>query len=223
MRYANNVKKHPLLKIILHPALLFEAGNLALAFGYAETLAIIVNTILLIAILTVRWIAVTKKKPYDISFGILAGVNFFTAGSVIYNGAIVNSSITLGVVIAALAYTFWAIGHLYAGRKRSAATALTNPQFHYGIADMMIVNVQGTLNPYAFPFTVLGFLKSLFIGKKKKLRNATARHLYETISSARLYAAAFMIGALTSLAVPHLLIAQLCWALAYLQFGKDTK
>ena len=219
--------KPAIVKIISHPALLFEVGNVALAIGYAETVAIVVNILLVVAILIARWTTVVRKKPYDISFIILACVNFFTGLSVLYKATIIDDGLTVGSTLAALTYIFWAIGHFYAGRlqnkNKKAQTALKNPQFHYGIGDMLVVNVQGTLNVFSFPFTVAGFIKSVLTGRKKTIRKRVIRQLYMQVSSARLYAAGFIVGAVSTYDVLHLAVAQVLWALAYLHFGKDTE
>ncbi len=210
------------LEIVLHSALLFEIGNFCLALLYAETIAIALNALLILAILIARWFRVVKKKPYDVSFVILSLVQFFTAGSIIYNGF---NTLHAGVILAAFTYLAWGTGHLWAGyaerHKKLRRHVGNNPQFYYGVGDMLVVNVQGSLNLYSFPFTVLGFLKSLTVGKSKQIHNKQYRKLYQEISSARLYALAFVVGAVTSIAIPLLVVAQLFWALAYLLFGKD--
>ncbi|MEK7152741.1 MAG: hypothetical protein AAB834_02235, partial [Patescibacteria group bacterium] len=159
-------------KVVLHPAFLFELGNLALAFGYATQLAIAVNGGLVVAVFVARLLSVVRKKTYDISFLILAGVGLFTAGSIIFK-AYTGTGLNISSTLAALTYIFWAAGYLcslYLEHKRqNAKLFIINPQFHFGIGDMLVVNVQGTLNPYSFPFTVLGFIKSLFVGNAKRI------------------------------------------------------
>ena len=214
-----------LRKVVLHPALFFELGNLALAFGFATYLAIGLNAGLVLAVLVSRILSVVKKKTYDISYLLLAGVGLFTAGSVIYK-AQTDDGLEASSILAALTYIFWAVGYLcslYLERKKQrAGSFLVNPQFHFGIGDMLVVNVQGTLNPYSFPFTVIGFVKSLFVGRAKHIRNKRWRKVYGEVSSARIYAAGFFIGAVSLITIPHLVIAQVCWGLAYLQYGKDS-
>lgn len=215
------------LKIIAHPALLFEIGNVALAFGYATNVAIAVNVILVITIIFARYMTVERNKPYDVSFAILAAVGLFTAVSIIYKTSNSGNAFSLTIILAILTYVFWAIGHVCAGYlqhvHKNAKSPITNPQFHYGIGDSLVVNVQGYVNWFSFPFTLLGFIKSMLTGKKKKLRSKKAIMMYEQVSSARLYCAGFFLGAVASIAVPHLAIAQLFWGLAYLLFGKDTE
>lgn len=214
-----------LRKIIFHPAFLFEAGNLALAFGYATHLAIGINAALVVAVFVSRLLSVVKKKTYDISYLILASVGLFTAGSVLYK-AWVEGGLTVSAVLAAFTYVFWAVGYLFSlyfeRRKKTAKLFLANPQFHFGIGDMLVVNVQGSLNLFSFPFTVAGFIKSLFIGRAKRIKNTFWRKAYVEVSSARIYAFGFFVGAISLIAVPHLVIAQICWGLAYLQYGKDS-
>lgn len=211
--------------IIFHPAFLFEAGNLALAFGYATHLAIGINAALVVAVFVSRLLSVVRKKAYDISYLILASVGLFTAGSIIYK-AWDEGGITISAMLAAGTYVFWAIGYLFSlyfeRRKKSAKLFLANPQFHFGIGDMLVVNVQGSLNIFSFPFTVLGFIKSFFIGKSKQIKSRFWRKAFVKVSSARIYATGFFVGAISLITVPHLVIAQICWGLAYLQYGKDT-
>lgn len=213
------------LKIVFHPAFLFELGNLALAFGYATELAIAISAGLVITVFITRFLSVVKKKKYDVSYLVLASVGIFTAGSILYK-AYFNGGITLSAVLAALTYIFWAIGYLcslYLERKKKQSEIfIDNPQFHFGIGDMLVVNVQGSLNVFSFPFTVIGFIKSLFVGSAKRIRNKSWRSVYENVSSARIYALGFFIGAVSTVAVPYLLFAQICWGLAYLQYGKDA-
>jgi len=214
-----------LRKIVFHPAFLFELGNLALAFGYATYIAIVVSAGLVVTVFVARFLSVIKKKTYDVSYLILAGVGLFTAGSVLYK-AYFGDGLNISAILAAFTYIFWAIGYLCSlyleRKKKNAKTFIGNPQFHFGIGDMLVVNVQGSLNIFSFPFTVIGFIKSFFVGNSKHIRNKSWRKLYENISSARIYALGFFIGAISTIAVPNLLIAQICWGLAYLQYGKDT-
>jgi len=212
-------------KIIFHPALLFELGNVALAVGFATHLAIGLNIGLVVAVLISRILSVVRKKTYDISYLILAGVGLFTASSIIYK-AYTGDGLQIASVLAALTYVFWAVGYLCSlyleRKKKSAKSFIVNPQFHFGIGDMLVVNVSGSLNPYSFPFTVIGFIKSLFVGKAKKIQSKFWRKAYAEVSSARIYALGFFIGAISLIAIPHLVIAQICWGLAYLQYGKDS-
>lgn len=212
-------------KIVFHPAVLFELGNVALAFGYATNLAIVLNVLLVVAILVSRVLTVTRKKSVDISYWILAGVGSFTAGSIIYK-AVIDDSVGISTYLAASTYLFWAVGYICSyyleQRKQKLKLFINNPQFHFGIGDMLVVNVQGVLNPFSFPFTVIGFIKSLIVGKSKKIHNKRLRKLYIECSSARIYALGFFIGAVSLFSVPHLVVAQICWGLAYLQYGKDS-
>lgn len=213
-----------LRKTIFHPAFLFEAGNVALAIGFATQLAIALNIGLVIAVFVSRLLSVVKKKSYDVSYLILAGVGLFTASSIIYK-AYTENGFELSSFLAAFTYVFWAIGYLCSmyleRKKKSAKTFVGNPQFYFGIGDMLVVNVQGTLNLFSFPFTVIGFIKSLFIGKASRIKNKKLRKIYTEFSSARIYAVGFFVGALSLITVPHLVVAQICWGLAYLQYGKD--
>lgn len=209
-------------KIMLNSALLFELGNFCLALLYAETTAVVLNSLLIMAILIARWLNVAREKPYDVSFIILSLVQFFTAGSIIYNGF---DTLQTDIILAAFTYIAWGTGHLWAAyserNKKLRHHVSKNPQFYYGIGDMLVVNVQGSLNIYSFPFTVLGFIKSLTVGRSKKIRSKRYLKLYQEVSSARLYALAFAIGAITSTAMPLFVVAQFFWAFAYILFGKD--
>lgn len=212
--------------IILHPALLFAAGNTALAFGHAENVAITLNILLVTSILIARSFEIIKHAQFGIPFGILAVVNFFTAGSVIYTNMQSPESFQFLDYLAAFSYVAWGVGHLLAGRhERKASTAkrvAENPQVFYGMGDMSAVNASGSVNPYSFPFMIVGFIKSIFIGRQIKSKNKSIRFINNEFTAARLYGAGFIIGAITSLGVPYFVIAQLLWGLGYFQFKKDT-
>lgn len=220
--------KHMIPKIrsiVLHPALLFAFGNTALAVGHAEAIAIGLNIGLVFAILIARYVETVKKKPFGIPFSILAVVNFITAGSVIYSN-LAGSKTELLDYVAVFAYLAWGIGHLLAGwheRRRSSAKRISeNPQVFYGVGDMLAVNASGSINPFSFPFMVTGFIKSIFIGKQVKAKNKSIQFINSEITAARLYGFGFIVGAVTSVAVPYFFVAQVCWALGYFQFKKDT-
>lgn len=214
-----------LKNLILHPALLFAAGNTALAVDHAEAIAITLNLGLVVALLVARYVEIVKKKPFGIPFSILAVVNFITAGSVIYTNI---AGVKTGLLdyVAALAYIAWGIGHLLASRhERRASTAkrvIENPQVFYGIGDVSAVNASGSVNLYSFPFMIIGFLKSIFIGKRIKTQSKVVRFLDSELTSARIYGIGFAVGAVTSLSVPYFVVAQICWAVGYFQFKKDT-
>lgn len=214
-----------LRKVLFHPALLFAAGNTALALGYAEAVAISANIALLTALLAARSIEIIKKKPFGIPFTILAAVNFVTAGSIVYVN-LTDGNTYLLAYAAALAYVAWGVGHLFAaGHERRASTArkiTENPQTFYGIGDMAAVNASGSLNPLSFPFMVAGFIKSMFIGRNPRAKHKALRFISSEVTSARLYGSGFFVGALTSVALPYFAVAQICWGLAYIAFKKDT-
>lgn len=213
-------------KIILHPALLLASGNTALAFGSAENIAIILNVLLVTAILYSRIKEVIKKGTKGVSFSILAAVNFFTALSVIYTNFIINDKTELISYLAALSYLSWGIGHIFAGmnekRSKTSRTVSKNPQFYYGIGDMSAVNASGSVNPWSFPFMIVGFIKSMFIGKKFITKSKIINLIDNELTSARIYGTGFFIGAITSITIHYFMIAQLLWGLAYFQFKKDT-
>ncbi len=214
-----------LKKIILHPALLLSAGNTALAFESAGTFGIVLNILLLAAILAARIKEVQSKKPFGVPFVILALVNFATACSVIYEN-VHKGHAGLIAYAAAVAYIAWGIGHIFAGRNErhndTAKRVSENPQVFYGIGDMSAVNASGSINPFSFPFMVVGFIKSIFIGKRIQTKNKTIRLLDGELTAARIYGAGYLIGAITSLSTPYFVAAQLFWCLAYFQFKKDT-
>ncbi len=213
-------------KVILHPALLLACGNTVLAFGTAEIVAISLNILLVTAITYSRINEVNNKKTKGVSFGILSAVNFFTALSVIYTNFIINDNTELLSYLAALSYLAWGIGHIFAGinekRSRLSKAIRENPQFYYGIGDMSAVNAGGSINPFSFPFMIIGFIKSVFIGKRFNTKNETIKILDSELTAARLYGVGFFLGAATSFAIPYFLVAQLLWGLAYFQFKKDT-
>jgi hypothetical protein len=215
-----------LLNILFHPALLFAAGNTALAVGHAEAIAITLNIVLTLVMLAARFVEVTKGKPFGIPFGILAVVNFITAGSVIYTNMLGDTAAQPLDYVAAVAYVAWGVGHLFAGRherRRSTAKRVSeNPQVFYGVGDMSAVNASGSLNPFSFPFMVVGFIKSVFIGKRIRTKRRLVRFLDGELTAARLYGLGFFVGALTSLAIPYFFIAQTFWGFAYFSFRKDT-
>jgi hypothetical protein len=214
-----------LKNLIFHPALLFAAGNTALAVGHAEAIAITLNICLVLALLVARSIEIAKKKPFGIPFGILAIVNFLTAASVIYTNLTGDKTGLLDYV-AALAYITWGIGHLLAGKhERRASTAkhiTENPQVFYGVGDISAVNAGGNVNLFSFPFMLVGFIKSIFIGKQMKTQNKTLRFVDSELTAARIYGIGYAVGAITSLSAPYFVIAQVCWAVGYFQFKKDT-
>jgi hypothetical protein len=214
-----------LKNIVLHPALLFAIGNTALAVGHAEAIAITLNIGLVIALFAARYIEVIKKKRFGIPFGILAVVNFITAGSVIYTNVAHDKIGSLNYV-AALAYVAWGVGHVLAGRhERRTTTAkhvAENPQVFYGVGDMSAVNASGSINPFSFPFMIIGFVKSIFIGKRIQTKNKSLRFIDSELTAARIYGIGFLVGAITSFGAPYFVFAQICWAVGYFQFKKDT-
>ena len=215
-----------LKKVVLHPALLLAAGNTALAFGHAEAVAIALNILLVIAILVARAKEVRQKRPFGVPFIILALVNFATAGSVIYRN--VGSNDHVGVIgyAAALAFIAWGIGHIFAGHhERNGSTAKhisENPQVFYGVGDISAVNAGGSVNFFSLPFMIIGFIKSIFIGKHIETKSKSVQFIDSEFTAARIYGAGYFVGALTSLSLPYFAIAQLLWSLAYFQFKKDT-
>lgn len=214
-------------KILLHPALLFAIGNAALAVEHAESIGISLNILLVVALLITRIIEVLKSKSYGIPFGVLAIVNFVTACSVIFQLLRSTESISLLSFVAAIAYLSWGIGHLFASKQERqnnlASRIVNNPQVYYGIGDMAAVNASGSINPASFPFMIIGFIKSIFIGKPARTKNKTLKFAYNEVTAARVYGAGYFVGALTSFSHPYFVTAQLFWGLAYLQFKKDTK
>lgn len=213
-------------QIILHPALLFASGNSALAFESAETIAVTLNVLLVCAILFARRKEVSSKKTFGIPFMILALVNFLTAVSIIYTNISSNEQGQFLDYVAAIAFVAWGIGHIFAARhERKSSTArkvADNPQFFYGIGNMSAVNASGSVNPYSFPFSIVGFIKSIFIGRRIDTKNKVIQFVDSEVTAARIYGTGFFVGAITSLGVPFFVVAQLFWGLAYFQFKKDT-
>ena len=130
--------------------------------------------------------------------------------------------------VSALAYIAWGIGHIFAGRHEKLNTTARNPgenpQTYYGVGDMSAVNASGSVNPFSFPFMIIGFIRSIFIGRKRNVprANRALRFLDEEATPARLYGIGYLVGALTSILVLNFFIAQLFWATAYFQFKKDN-
>ncbi len=224
--YNDSLAMKKIKQTFLHPALLLAAGNTALAFESAEKIAVTINLILVGAIITSRITDVYRKRSFGVPFIILAFVNFFTAASIIYSGVTSNNRGQLIYYIAPLAFVAWGVGHILAGRleKSSSETKYVheNPQLYYGIGDMSAVNASGAINPFAFPFMILGFIKSLFIGTKIDNQSKIIKFIDIEFTAARLYSVGFIIGALTSLSFPYFVVAQIFWAVAYLQFRRDT-
>jgi hypothetical protein len=104
----------------------------------------------------------------------------------------------------------------------AAQSPLENPQMFYGVGDMAAVNASGIVNLLSFPFMVLGFVKSVLIGRKPAQRNGLSGFVQKEVTAARLYGAGYIIGALTSLVTINFAIAQMFWALAYFSFKRDT-
>lgn len=225
-RYNNSLAMRKIKQTLLHPALLLAAGNTALAFESAEKIAVTVNLILVGAVITSRITDVYRKRSFGVSFIILALVNFFTAASIIYSNITSNDRGQLIYYIAPLAFVAWGIGHILAGKleKSSAETnyAHENPQLYYGIGDMSAVNASGNINPFAFPFMILGFIKSLLINAKIETHSKIIKFIDIEFTAARIYSVGFIVGALTSLSLPYFVVAQIFWAVAYLQFRRDT-
>lgn len=128
--------------------------------------------------------------------------------------------------ISAMAFLVWGIGHLFAGmherRNTQARSPLENHQTYYGFADMVAVNASGTVNLLSLPFMILGFVKSLFIGKTVGTQGSFVAALNRELTAARLYGLGYLVGAMTSLSVLNFALAQLLWGLAYFQFKKES-
>ena len=127
----------------------------------------------------------------------------------------------------AFALVVWGMGSLFASkhekRNTKAQQFKENPQTYYGAGDMIAVNASGSLNPFSFPFMVVGFIKSVLIGRPHK--ESASRHrqfIQKELTAARIYGVGYIIGGLTSLAFLNFAVAQLLWAAAYFSFKKDT-
>lgn len=143
-----------------------------------------------------------------------------------HNLLTLNRSI-LSAHVSALAYVAWGIGHLFAGHHEKANTVAKhpheNPQTYYGIGDMSAVNASGSINLFSFPIMLLGFVKSLFIGRtRQRSTNGFTKFVREEVTAARLFGVGYIVGAITSHSTLHFAIAQVFWSLAYFQFKKDT-
>ena len=134
-----------------------------------------------------------------------------------------TDKMVLAANISALAYIAWAVGHLYAGQHEKNNTIpkspRDNPQLYYGIGDISAVNASGSVNVLSIIIMVLGFIKSTLMGRKTKdTKNIVVIFIKQNLTSPRLYGLSYIVGAATSLAIPHFAIAQVFWALAYFQF-----
>lgn len=88
---------------------------------------------------------------------------------------------------------------------------------------MIAVNASGSLNLLSFPFMMIGFAKSVLIGRApKKTNNSRLKFIHKEVTAARIYGVGYIVGALTSLTVLNFAVAQLLWAAAYFCFKKDT-
>lgn len=135
-----------------------------------------------------------------------------------------TDKVVLAAHISALAYVAWAIGHLYAGRHEKNKTAPKgpgdNPQLYYGIGDISAINASGSINPYAVVIMILGFMRSAFVGRTtQKAKRSLTRFVRQSLTAPRLYGLSYLVGAVSSLSLPHFAIAQIFWALAYFQFN----
>jgi hypothetical protein len=98
-----------LKKVVLHPALMFAAGNTFLAFSHAEIIGISLNVLLVLVILLARLKEVIQKRHFGVPFAILAIVNFVTAGSVIYKN--INSPKSVGLIRLRCSSIILGLGH----------------------------------------------------------------------------------------------------------------
>ncbi|MBP7837385.1 hypothetical protein KA021_01645 [Candidatus Saccharibacteria bacterium] len=214
-------------KIVLHPALLFTAGNTVLALEHAELYASTLNVFVLLVIVLVRLTESSKRyKTRGMPFIILALVNLITAGSVIHKNSTGTDTVTAASYFTVISFIAWGLASIFAGlqerQKKSARAVLKNPQFYNGIGDMSAVNASGVINPISFPFMIIGFAKSFLIGRKIKTKHRLFKNIDKNLTSARLYGLGFFIGAATSLDLPYFVVAQLFWGLAYFQFKKEA-
>ena len=207
---------------VIYPAFLFSAGNTVLALSHAEIFGILLNVGIALTILSSRVFEIASGRNFGIPFSILAIVNFLTFISIeanIYLGT--HDGNLIAGHISAAAFLVWSAGHLFAAmrekRQDYAHNFSDNPQTYYGVADMLAVNAAGSLNPFSFPFMVVGFVRSIFTKHA-----ANSKSLLSEFTAARIYGVGYLVGAMTSLAIPGFAVAQFFWAMAYLQFKKDT-
>lgn len=221
-------------RAVMHPAVLFAAGNTSLALTQAERLGIALNVVLVTTMIVVRCWELRRARPLGIPFVLLAAVNVATAVSVEVNVAMrsaageVGTGLSADVIaahVSAFAFVSWSAGHLMAHRQEvrggSVRRVRENPQAYYGAADLAAVSASGAVNPFATPFVVIGLGRSLGNGRGGGwARGRFGAFVHREVTAARLYGVGFTVGALTSLSMPGFATAQACWAMAYFLFPR---
>lgn len=216
-----------------HSAVLFAAGNTFLALTHAEVLGISLNVLLVLCLIGTRWWELRQQRSLGIPFVVLAAVNVATAVSIEVNvlrdfGTAGPSVAVVDVVaaqVSAACLVLWALGHIMAGRRErlggGVRTRGSDPQVYYGFGDLAAVNAAGTVNPFSFPFVVVGLMRSLVRpGPVSTTANRLTRFAARELTAARLYGIGFAAGAATSTAAPAFSLAQTCWTLAYFRFPR---
>lgn len=199
------------LRALTHPAALFSAGNTALITGQAGPEALVLSVMLTVALFAARFAEDLTGHTLGVPLTVLAVVNLASSASMVYQ------SQSLPAVLSALTLSTGALGHLLAARTErkqlQPSMFAADPQFHYGIANMLGVCSAGTLNPVALLLMTIGTMVSVLARDV-----ATRMPALRLATAPRIYAAAFVAGAAASTATPGLLLAQILWALAYLGF-----
>jgi len=218
------------------PAVAFGAGNLVWAWETAEISGIILNALVLAATTAMQIRDSATGKKTGMPFYVIAGVNAWTAGSVLYEGAShVGASELFDVLskpearkytLSALAYAGWSAAHFARGfHDKFGKNAIGSQQLHAGYADIAMIQAD---TPKDFNIALIpiaaGFMKSLFDRKEStgpvSTRTDFAR---KHVTPNRLYTAAYLMGAAAAVN-PAYALAQAIWSYGYALFdGKQNK
>ena len=211
---------YSLFSALKYPATLFMIGNTFLALYKAGPFGFYANVLLTFLVFFAKFFELYSKRKIGVPFIVLAVVNIFTAISIELHVLEVSSFFSMDTEvlsshIAAVAFIFWAIGHLFVSAHQRNGTRASNffhnPQFFYGISDIISIHALGIINWYSLPFSLFGLLKTIFRKYSDYL---------SFLTPARLYALSYLVGIFFALDSPYFVFAQLFWALGYLQFKK---
>ena len=211
---------YSLFLALKYPATLFMIGNTFLALYKAGPFGFYANVFITFLVFFAKFIEIYFRKKIGVPFIVLAVVNIFTAISIELDLLEISSffSMNIDVIashIAAGAFIFWAIGHFFVSEHQRNGTQASNffhnPQFFYGISDIVSIHALGTVNWYSLPFALFGLFKTIFTKYSEYL---------SFLTPAQLYAISYVVGIYFALDSLSFVFAQLFLALAYLQFKK---
>ncbi len=195
-------------------------GNTFLALYKAGPFGLYANIFITFFVFCAKFFEIYYNKKIGIPFTVLAIVNIFTAISIELQLLQSNATFSfdtnaISSHIAAGAFVFWAIGHFFVSQHQRNGTRASNffhnPQFFYGVSDIISIHALGIINWYSLPFALLGLFKTIF---------SKYVHIISFLTPARLYAISYAVGIYFALDSLYFALAQLFWALAYLQFKK---